>query len=153
MSLAHELEADIMIRNVGREHGSLMRWVDKKTIGIVSMKTCSLNNRLLHLTALWWVQMSEKPASIPIDRLRNEVWGCLKNLVFTQVLFHKLVNKFLQDPLFFWTGGFMEKVDGFGRLPSQVTFGDLGPQAMFLALLATLVGWNGFSSGYLPIEC
>ena len=72
MALAADWESDTTIRNVGRQLGGLTKWPDTKSIGVPSMKACSLNSRLLEMTAVWWTQQSEQPAAIPIDMLRME---------------------------------------------------------------------------------
>lgn len=74
MAFAADLEADCVIRNMGRTHGVLMRWPDVKSTGVASMRAAGLNARLLGLTADWWVQMTREPSAIPIDLLRGEVW-------------------------------------------------------------------------------
>ena len=72
MALASDWESDTTLRNVGRQFGGLTKWPDTKSTGVASIKACSLNCRLLELTAVWWVQASDSPKAIPIDMLRME---------------------------------------------------------------------------------
>ena len=73
MGLAAEWEAVALIRNRARQNGTLTVWPDQKTAGVASMKACAMNCDLLKVTAQWWVQYCEHPASIPIDVIRAEV--------------------------------------------------------------------------------
>ena len=70
--LARDWEADATVRNVGRQCDALMRWPDKKCVGVASMKACSMNTDMLLITSKWWVQMTDQPSAINIDRLRAE---------------------------------------------------------------------------------
>ena len=70
--LAKDWENDSLVRNRSRHEGVLTSWPTKKTMGVASMKACSLNERVLELAALWWVRFKDVPAAIPIDLLRGE---------------------------------------------------------------------------------
>ena len=70
--LARDWESDSTIRNVGRQCDALMRWPDSKCVGVAAMKACSLNPDVLLVTSKWWVQMTDQPSAINIDRLRAE---------------------------------------------------------------------------------
>lgn len=72
MDFAAQLEADGIVRNIGRQHGALMQWPDQKTRALGTMKNASVNAHVMHLTARWWVEHSDAPASIPIDTVRNQ---------------------------------------------------------------------------------
>ena len=72
MGLADDWEAEALLRNRARQNGIVTVWPDKKTVGVPSMKACGQNSVLLKITAQWWVQYCEQPASIPIDLLRDE---------------------------------------------------------------------------------
>lgn len=70
--LAREWEKDSLLRSRGRQNTALLVWPDKKSTSIPSMKACKLNVRALEVTALWWAQQQDVPASIPIDDMRVE---------------------------------------------------------------------------------
>ena len=70
--LAVDLEGDSLLRNRARVKGVLLVWPSAAATGIPSMKACDQNVRALELLALWWVQCSDVPTSIPVDALRIE---------------------------------------------------------------------------------
>lgn len=65
-------DQDVFLRNRGRELGRLTAWPDVKTMGVASMKACSLNVVLLEHTAKWWVVHSKLPSAIGIKKIRAE---------------------------------------------------------------------------------
>ena len=80
MGLAADWEAVGLIRNRARQNGALTVWPDTKSQGVASMKACAMNSDLLKVTAQWWVQYCDQPASIPIDLIRAEVRVESKNV-------------------------------------------------------------------------
>ena len=78
--LATQWENDALLRNRARVLGLLMTWPSEKSTGIPSMKACELNSAALEHLARWWAQCSDLPASIPIDAVRDEVRGSIKQL-------------------------------------------------------------------------
>lgn len=79
LGLAERWEADALLRSRGRQNNRLSIWPSVPTMGLASMKACSLNARSLEVLAHWWVERSDRPSAIPIHHLRDEVWG-FKNL-------------------------------------------------------------------------
>ena len=75
VGLAESWEADALLRSRGRQNNRLTIWPTVQTMGLASMKSCSLNAKALELTAHWWVERSDKPSAIPIHHLREEAWG------------------------------------------------------------------------------
>ena len=72
-SLAEQWEQEAIVRSRGRQNNRITIWPSVQATGVASMKACSMNSRLLHLTALWWVERSDQPAAIPINELRYQV--------------------------------------------------------------------------------
>lgn len=74
-SLAETWEADAALRNRARVNDRITVWPNPQSIGVASMRAAGMNNKLLELTAQWWVERSDRPAAIPIDPIRDQAWG------------------------------------------------------------------------------
>lgn len=71
-SLAMEWEKDGLLRSRSRELSRLTMWPNPATMGVQSMKACSLNARVLELTNSFWVERADKPSAIPINVIRDQ---------------------------------------------------------------------------------
>lgn len=71
--LAHDWEAEQILRNRGRTKGTLTVWPTDESVGVASMQACAMNAKLLEITASWWVCYCDSPAAIPIEMVRTEV--------------------------------------------------------------------------------
>ena len=71
--LSADWEADAMLRNRGRQQGTLTIWLKPEATGVASMKVAAMNHKLLEITSQWWVQLCDQPSAIPIGMLRSEV--------------------------------------------------------------------------------
>lgn len=74
-SLAETWEADAALRNRARQNDRITVWPNPQSIVVASMRAAGMNNKVLELTAQWWVDQSDRPASIPIGPIRDQAWG------------------------------------------------------------------------------
>ena len=75
VDLAREWESDGLLRNRARQNGCLTMWPSPATMGVASIKACSMNAKALEILAKWWLQLEPIYAKmIPIDKLRPEDW-------------------------------------------------------------------------------
>lgn len=73
MGLAEKWDNIVELRALVREHKSLLRWPNKKTTGVISMKACAMNHLLLHASAQMWVpNAGGKPKTLPVDFVKHE---------------------------------------------------------------------------------
>ena len=70
--LSELLDADPVMRNLGRSAGCLTQWTDKKTTGLPSCVHIRMNMRLLEILMDWFLPETLGPQSIPVGRLRKE---------------------------------------------------------------------------------
>jgi hypothetical protein len=97
MSVARDWEGDSLIRSRGRHNNQLTVWPCKKSVGIPSMRACSMNSRMLELTASWWVAMVDKPCAIPIGMMRTEARLYSTSLVLNFSQYHMKSPQFLSN--------------------------------------------------------
>lgn len=69
MGLAEKWDNIVELRALVREHKSLLRWPNKKTTGVISMKACAMNHLLLHASAQ---SAGGKPKTLPVDFVKHE---------------------------------------------------------------------------------
>ena len=73
MSLAETWESKPCLRARARENGFLTMWPRPEQVGVPSSPACSLNSVPLTDMAKWWVQRSDHPCTVPIDKVREQV--------------------------------------------------------------------------------
>ena len=73
-SLAEMLDADVVMRQIGRNKGCLTMWDDPTVVGLANCGHLKLNLKLMEITTDWFLPQSQGPQAIPIDAIRKQAW-------------------------------------------------------------------------------
>lgn len=75
VGLAKAWEKDDVIRQSALKNGQLLKWPDKKRVGVISFETIAFNARVLDLLLRFHCPSLKTPKTVNIDLLRDEVRG------------------------------------------------------------------------------
>jgi hypothetical protein len=73
--LAKAWDKDDVIRHLALKNGQLLKWPNKKQIGVISFETIAFNARVLDHLLRFHCPSVKTPKTVNIDLLREEVRG------------------------------------------------------------------------------